>query len=134
MATISRHFRKKFDTLFSSNKKVNFEIRFLNEFVYKDILKAGSSIFCTDEIIKKIIARTAQFSISIIGIESRMDDPIPFHDFVIESFEHVHPIEDWPLYALKDYLIKYPEYPLTFFIDIPENQLKTISIVTGLDY
>ncbi|MBK9411917.1 MAG: hypothetical protein IPN61_00575 [Bacteroidetes bacterium] len=135
MATLTKHFLKKLNAFVNPpDRKTKFEYSVRKYYIYKNLKSYGSAVYCSEEEVKIIIERASKLSISIIGIESRMDDPIPFFDFVIEGFESINPIEDWPLYALQEFLSEFPGFPLSFYIDIPENQIIPISILTGIDY
>lgn len=117
---------KKLNSILHPNTKNDFEIAVRNRLLCAKLKEKNGFIECTGEDLWIISYRSWYYGISIIGVESNIDQDFPFYDFCIEdyvedikNFGEKNPTQ-WIILALMPVVIKHPGIQLNFYIDIPE--------------
>lgn len=129
---------KKLNNFLHNNSKNNFEISVRENLLYKNLKVKNGFIECTVEDLWHVAYRAWFYGITIIGIESNIDQDLPYYDFCIEdyveeviNFGEYNPSQ-WILTALMPIVIANPGIQLSFCLDVPEMNIpvlkKTIAV------
>lgn len=117
---------KKLNNFLHNNSKNDFEINVRKNLLYKYLKEKNGFIECTGEDLWVVAYRSWFYGISIIGVESNIDQDFPFYDFCIEdyvenakNFGQENPT-NWIISALMPIIIKHPGIQLAFYIEIPD--------------
>ncbi len=117
---------KKISYLLYKNPKCRFEIQIRNQLIYAGYQEVNGFIHCNLDTVWKIAYRAWFYGITIIGIESNIDQDVPFYDLCIEdyvdeirNFGEDNPTQ-WIITALMPVIIMHPDIQLKFYVDIPE--------------
>ncbi len=135
----SRLADKKIKHLQTDLPEIEFEIAIRNALLYNGLAVMNGFIPCTGENLWLVAHRAWYYGITIIGIESNIDENIPYFDCCIENY-----VEDvinfgennpthWILTALMPITISYPGIHLKFYIDIPEMNIPILEKTIGME-
>jgi hypothetical protein len=116
---------KKLNNFLHNNSKNEFEIAVRKKLLYKNLKEKNGFIDCAGEDLWVVAYRSWFYGISIIGVESNIDQDFPFYDFCIEDYvEDVKNFGEknqtqWIISALMPVVINHPGIQLKFYIDVP---------------
>jgi hypothetical protein len=117
---------RKVKSIFGTTAKFDFENAIRNKILYSGLHEKNGYVKCKPEDIWLIAYRAWFYGITIIGIESNIDQDVPFYDLCIEdyvdeirNFGEDNPTQ-WIISALMPVIIKHPDIQFKFYVDIPE--------------
>lgn len=131
---------KKLENLLRPTPRNNFEIAIRSKLIYDRLPVNNGFVKCTADDIWKIAHRAWYYGISIVGVESNIDEDVPFYDFCIEDYEGnvqnfgEHNPTQWIITATLPLVIKHPGIQLKFYIDIPDMNIPVLEKTTGIKY
>ncbi len=134
---ITRLANKKLSNLVGTTQQSKFENAVCNLLIYQGLNLNGGFVLSNSEDIWKIAYRSWYFGATIIGLESNIDEDVPFYDFCIEDYvEEEANIEDdnntfWILAPLMPVVTKYPNILLKFYFDIPVTHISELDQTSG---
>jgi len=134
MAQLTQLANKQFSYLFEQNPKSNLELRIVKEIIYSGFRSRGQYVLCSIENIDLIINNINEFELSIIGIQTNIEEVLPLFTFQVEDYPsgtsakcHV-----WIKNCLKPLFEKYTNVWIRFYIDIPDEEIELIIFKTGI--
>jgi len=147
MLTFTKLIRMK--TTLLANKKLNsfvgitaknkFEIYIRSKLLYQNLPEKNGFVECTTQELWLIAYRAWYYGISIIGIESNIDQDVPFYDLCIEdyvsnvvNFGEQNPTQ-WILSAAFPIIQKHTGIQLKFYIDVPEINIAILEKTIGMN-
>jgi hypothetical protein len=131
---------KKLASFFTQTNESKLEMKIRSVLIYEGLNECNGFISCQAEDIWTIAHRAWFYGISIIGVESNIDEDVPFYDFCIEDYvdEVRNYGEDnptyWILTALMPVVNKHPGIQLKFYIDIPDMNIPVLAKSTGIAF
>ncbi len=109
-----------------------------NLLIYQGLTLNGGYVLSNTEDLWKIAYRSWYYGATIIGIESNIDEDVPFYDFCIEdyvptetNFEYDN-ITFWILAPLMPVVTKYPNIQLKFYFHIPVTHISELDQTMGI--
>ena len=78
--------KKKINNLLIGGNISDFENKVRSKFIYDDLKDQNGFIRCTTKNIWMIAYRSWYYGVGIIGVESNIDEDVPFYDFCIEDY------------------------------------------------
>ncbi len=129
--------KMKLTNLIGKNAKREFETTLRSLLLYDGMTERNGFIKCTSEDVWVIAFRAWYYGINIIGVESDIDEDIPFYDFCVE--DHVDDSNIlgernpsyWIIKAVMPIVIKHPNLSLRFYIEVPKPNIPVLEKVVS---
>ncbi|MBK7966864.1 MAG: hypothetical protein IPK10_17470 [Bacteroidetes bacterium] len=134
---MSRLAEKKLLNISGINQQSKFENAVQNLLIYQGLNLNGGFVLSNSEDIWKIAYRSWYYGATIIGLESNIDEDVPFYDFCIEDYVTTEANFEydnntfWILAPLMPVVTKYPNIQLKFYFDIPVTHITESEQTSG---